>query len=226
MNHASQLRTRALTRSALLHAVTATLALLAAVTPALAQHTLPANTPPRQLPPGGIPQRVFAPVNPIPASVATFQQSFQVSLDGVHWYTSIRHFISCPAVASLTPLTAPCAPGTPPVAVYTRWTQIADSVDMTAAHQQYPSLVEPYKIVLAGSSPQLCTAGTIHMRESSGYPVSVTPSGQGGTMPIVCKWRVSGVGPYGAPARGQQRYMAYPSNVATVTLTRSRMGAP
>lgn len=155
------------------------------------------------------------------ASLSAFLQSFEVSVDGQHWGKSVATSIACAPGNS-----AACLAHASPITVYTRWSQMPP-VDMTVVHNKYPSLTEPYRVQVEGSNPRLCTMETTHHpNASSGYPVSITPSGEGAAFPIVCHWDVLGVSrgsgagtAFNSASTAAAAYMAYPSNTATVTVT-------
>ncbi|HEX6966919.1 MAG TPA: hypothetical protein VF166_14070 [Gemmatimonadaceae bacterium] len=194
---------------------------LVAAAPLAAQASRPklpvASTASRALPPGGIPARALGSV-PISSTLAAFQRSLQVSLDSVHWSTSIRTSITCRPGTN-----AACAPRTRPITVYLRWTPIDPPADMAVASREHPTLTRPYRVQIPGSRPSLCSVGDARVQPMPGFPVRITPSGSGGAFPITCTWVVFGVASHGTPAPGQsQDYMMYPSNAVTVVVDQAR----
>lgn len=148
----------------------------------------------------------------VTGTIATFRQSFEVSLDGVHWSKAI----TAPFPNACTPATASaCAPGTPDVRVYARWIPLP-KVEMARVHLD--GMTGPYRIQAASTRAQpVCESGASYPLPSSGFPVTIRAAEPGGRFPMTCTWVVQAVvarAPGSTPA-----YEIVQSNPASVTLT-------
>ncbi|HET7584794.1 MAG TPA: hypothetical protein VFK13_07800 [Gemmatimonadaceae bacterium] len=144
--------------------------------------------------------------------VAEFQQSFEVSLDSVHWSRSITQPFPYRCELGGTTL---CGPRTPDVRVYTRWTPLP-AVNMTQVHIQ--GMTGPYRIDVSPPRVQsVCEAGASYPLPSSGFPITIRASRPGGPFPITCTWVVAAV--VARPPGSTPAYELVRSNPATVTLT-------
>ena len=144
-------------------------------------------------------------------SVAAFRKSFEVSLDGVHWGTSISEEFPFPCAPGTN---SPCAAGTPDVRVYTRWIPLP-KVDTAAVH--VTGMTGPYRIQLSPLRQQpVCESGASYPLPSSGFPINIRASRPGGSFPITCTWVVSAV--VARPPGSDPAYEIVQSNTASVTL--------
>lgn len=160
------------------------------------------------LPAGGAPARASA---ARAASVATFKQSFEVSLDGVHWAKAITQPFPFRCELGGTTL---CGPRTPDVRVYTRWARLPP-VDAAQAHIQ--GMTGPYRIDVSPSRVQsVCETGASYPLPSAGFPITIRASRPGGPFPIRCTWVVQAV--VARPPGSTPAYELVQSNPASVTL--------
>lgn len=158
---------------------------------------------------GGAPARASA---ARAASVAAFTQSFEVSLDGVHWAKAITQPFPFRCELGGTTL---CGPRTPDVRVYTRWARLP-AVKMADVHIK--GMTGPYRIDASPPRVQpVCEAGASYPLPSSGFPVTIRASRPGGPFPITCTWVVTAV--VARPPGSTPAYELVRSNPATVTLT-------
>lgn len=190
-------------------------ALVALGAPLGAQSTRPTgparSATPRPLPPGGIPKRQL-PASLHQAEVQRFQRSFQLSLDRVHWGTSISTMIPCPPG---TGAGAPCERGVPPVRVFARWAPLPDTVDMKQVH--ITGITGPYTVRLTPlSGSRVCQLIATYPLPTTSLPLTIDPTARGGPMPITCTWAVYAVVPQ--PPGSPQPYLLMHSNTATVVV--------
>jgi hypothetical protein len=201
--------------SALLHTIAPALMLSFSASPLPAQRSTSKPPPTVNAPPAaaGIPQQVLA--TALLRSVAAFRKSFEVSLDGVHWGTSISAAFPYPCVPGTG---SPCASGTPDVRIYTRWIPLP-KVDTSAVH--IAGMTGPYRIELSLSRTQsVCESGASYPLPSSGFPINIRASRPGASFPIRCTWAVSAV--VARPPGSTPAYELVQSNTASVTLILNR----
>jgi len=159
------------------------------------------------LPGGGVPARVSA---ARAANVATFKQSFEVSLDGVHWAKAITQPFPYRCALGGTTL---CGTRTPDVRVYTRWAPLP-AVNMAQVHIQ--GMTGPYRIDVSPSRVQyVCETGASYPLPSSGFPITIRASRPGGPFPITCTWVVTAV--VARPPGSTPAYELVRSEPASVT---------